>query len=391
MFAKFVAFMSIASLLTMINNRLVDSAVLKLFVYGLMVTYVYWIISSTYKKYPQLYTDRKVVILFVLLTLNIISSPYDPLYPRLIKYAGYLGSFVFGFMAFERGLKFECSKFLLFLLVFVPLILIAVFDNTPHKTLFFTLSNTYSFFGLCCGLFIYTIYNANANIFKWSMLLVFAYIVSSSTLGIVSSLILAVFLINRRNIKLMMLSFVCTILGGICIMYIDIPIFLRIRDVVNLAGTLSWYDWAHLKDANFYNISLQVDALSDRDDNTSFLWRIAHWQFILDAFFENWWYSIPFGLGDGFANKECGNYCHNEYLKFLTENGVLVFSILISWVLKVHKLLQGSQVYYFILAILCYHLTENLIDTFVACVLFYFCLGYWVKRVQYNMLLLKDR
>ena len=163
---------------------------------------------------------------------------------------------------------------------------------------------------------------------------------------------------------------------------VDIPVFLRIRDVVNIATSLSWYDWTHLKDMDFYETSLQFEMQSDRSDNTSFLWRLAHWLRILNGYFENWWYAIPFGLGDNYSYKICGNYCHNEYLKFLTENGVVVFFILISWIKKAHRVLKEKMVYYFILAAFCYHLTENLIDYFVGSVLLYFCIGYWIKRVE---------
>lgn len=385
MFAKFVAIMSIASFLTMMNNRLYDSGFLRLFIYALMAIYVYWIMKFTYKVSPQFYTNKKVVVLFILLIVNILLSPYEPLYPRIIKYMGYLGSFAFGYIVCDRNIKMTCNKTLLLSLFLLPLILVGFFDKTPHKTLFFNLSNTYSFFGLCCVLFVYTIYHDEKNIFKWCLILLMAYVISASTLGIIAAVALAILIIHRRNVKMMTSLVVFCVIATICVMKVDLPVFLRIRDVINIATSLSWSDWTNLKDMNFYEVSLQTDMASDRDDNTSFLWRLAHWQRILDGFFENWWYSIPFGLGDGYAHVKCGNYCHNEFLKFLAENGIFVFGILMSWVKKAHGILQGSQVYYFILAIICYHFTENLIDTFVACVLFYFSLGYWIRRVGNNL------
>lgn len=382
MFAKFVAIMSIASFLSMINNRLYDSESLRLVIYALMSIYVCWIVKITYKARPQFYTNKRVVILFILLTVNILLSPHDPLYPRVIKYIGYLGSFAFGYVICDRKIKMTCNKLLLLSLCLLPLVLVAFFDNTPHKNLFFPLSNTYSFFGLCCALFIYTIYSNNKNMFKWSVILLMAYIVSASTLGIIAAVILAILIIHKNNTKLIFITFIMVVITVICVMKIDLPVFLRIRDVISIATSLSWYDWTHLKDMDFYAVSLQTDMLSDRNDNTSFLWRLAHWQRILDGFLDNWWYSILFGLGDGYANAKCGNFCHNEFLKFFAENGIIVLGILMSWVKIVHRKLQGFRVYYFILAIICYHITENLIDSFVACVLFYFSLGYWIKRVE---------
>lgn len=347
-----------------------------------MVFYVIWVVRFTYNKAPHLYRNRKVVLLVILLSINMIVSPYDPMYPRLIKYLGYIGSFAFGYVLCENDISMKCNKMIMGSLVMLPLIFVGLFDHTAHKELFFPLSNTYSYLGLCCSIFIFTVYNEHKNIFLWSIGLIIAYIISASSLGIVTAVVLAVIIINRKNVKLVVPLCFMAILCVVVIMTIDIPVFLRIRDVANIATSLSLDDWTHLKDMNFYEASLQVDMQSDRVDNTSFLWRFAHWQYILEGFLDNWWYAIPFGLGDCYANRVCGNYCHNEYVKFLAENGVIVFSILFTWILAVNKKLKDTKANYFILSAFCYHLTENLIDTFVACVLLYFCIGYWIKRVE---------
>lgn len=382
MFAKFVKIITVASMLTMLNYRLNENVALKYSIYGLLVYFVVWIIRYTYNIKPGIYNDKKVIILFLFLSLNLLFSPYDPLYPRLIKYLGYLGSFVFGYILCENNIKLKCNKWYLIALVFVPIVCVGLLDHTTHKTLFFQLSNSFSFYGLCASLFVFTIYNNVDNIFKWVILLIIAYIGSASTLGIVVAMALAIVIINRKNIKLMFMTVLLGITTLLCVMYVDLQIFLRIRDVVNLAISLSWDDWANLKDMDLYQVGLGVNMESDRSDNTSFLWRIAHWQKILDGYFENWWYAIPFGLGDGYSLIKCGYNCHNEFLKFFAENGIVVFIIIIGWLKKADFILRDNKVYYFILAIICYHLTENLIDTFVACVMFYFCLGYWIKKAS---------
>lgn len=364
--------------MTMINNRLYDSSLLRILVYVLMFLYVVMVVIYTYKYIPQFYHNKKFLLLMALLTINMLVSPYDPLYPRLIKYLGYAGSVAFGYVLCIKRVPLKCRKMELFFLIALPLTLVGLFDSTPHKTMFFQLSNTYSFLGLCCSLFLYTIYKDRKYILFISIGVLLLYIISASSLGIVTSVLLSVIIINCKNVKLMV---PLCIMGGVCVFLItkvDIPIFLRIRDIVNITYSLSWNDWTHLKDMNFYESSMQFDMQSDRNDNMSFLWRLAHWQFIIDGYLANWWYAIPFGLGDCYSNKICGNYCHNEYLKFLTENGVIVFGIIVSWMLDIINLLKKKKVYYFILAALCYHLTENLIDSFIACVLLYFCIGYWV-------------
>ena len=380
MFARFVAMITAASLLTMLNNRLLESPVLKYGIYGLMTYSVYYVVSYTYKIKPHFYKNDKVIILLLLLSINLLFSPYDPLYPRLIKYFGYIGSFVLGYILCENNIELKCKKWFLFSLVFIPVICVGLFDHTPHKSLFFPLSNVFSFYGLCASLFIFTIFNENKNIFKWTIFIILLYIASASTLGIVVAIAFAILIINRHNFKLMSATLFLCLLVVFCVNYIDLPIFLRIRDVINLAGSLSWYDWTHLKDMDFYQMDIQLDKVSDRSDNSSFLWRLAHWQKIMDGYFEHWWYSIPFGLGDGYSVVKCGNFCHNEFLKFFAENGIIVFYILMQWVKMVEVKLKYDKVYYFILAIICYHLTENLIDAFVPCTMFYFSLGYWYKK-----------
>ena len=54
MFAKFVVMITLASLLTMLNNRLLESSVLKYVIYGLMTYSVYYVVSYTYKIKPLL-------------------------------------------------------------------------------------------------------------------------------------------------------------------------------------------------------------------------------------------------------------------------------------------------------------------------------------------------
>lgn len=382
MFAKFVTILSVASLLTMVNQRLYNSKEIKYCIYGLMLWYVFWIFRYTYRVSPNFYKNKSIVVFYLLLIVNILLSPYDPLYSRIIKSIGYLASFIFGYLVFDRGIKMKCSKIILFSLIIVPVILVGLFDHTPHKTMFFLLSNNYSFLGLCCALFLYTIYNDREESFKWAIMLLLSYIITASTLGVVVAAALSILLIHIRSIRLVLSFLFIFGIAIICVVNIDIPIFLRIRDVFNITTSLTWDEWANLKDMNLYDVSQGTEMQSDRNDNTSAIWRIAHWQRIIDGYIKNWWYAIPIGLGDDYSLKVCGYHCHNEFLKFFSENGIIVFGILISWIKKANRRLHDYKAYYFILAIICYHFTENLIDSFVPCVMFYFSLGYWYKKAD---------
>ena len=72
MFAKFIKITTVASMLTMLNYRLNENVALKYSIYGLLVYFVVCIIRYTYNIKPEIYKDKKVIILF--LSLNLLIS-----------------------------------------------------------------------------------------------------------------------------------------------------------------------------------------------------------------------------------------------------------------------------------------------------------------------------
>ena len=373
--------MCISSVLAMLNNSLIDSPAMKYTVYAILLLFIGWSFNIAYKYHSKFYQGSVAwFLLFVI--ANILISPYDPLYPRIIKFIGYVSCFAIGYIIQERGLSLKYNKFLLYTLILLPVFLVTFFDHTAHKTVFFVLSNTYSYFGLTCALFIMTIKGESKSIYWWSASLLGLYIISCSTLGIVAAIFGSIMMLNYRNVTLLLVSAIFFIIVSLLVVYSNISVFVRIRDVINLTLSLSWYDWTHLKDMDFYEITRNVDMESNRTDNGSFLWRLSYWMKILDYYIDNWYYAIIFGLGDGFVQKKLGLLCHNEYIKILTENGIIVFGIVINWIVKVHEILRKQHVYYLILAAFVYHFTENLIDTFVANALFYFCIGFNCCKYQ---------
>lgn len=375
MINKFLAFICASLILTMLNNSLLDSDSMRYTVYAVLVLFVGWVFLKSYCHQPQFYNGYTALFLF-LITVNLLASPYNPLYPRLIKYFGYISCFAFGFVFRKRNWSIDYNKTLLYIMLLLPLFLVSFLDHTPHKTVFFPMSNVYSYYGLACALFYYVIKKEDSKTFWEALFILSLYIVSCSTLGIVFAIILAVLLINRRNVRLIIVSSVTMFLGVMLVLFSDFSVFARIRDVFTIVNAMTWYDWTHLQEMDFYSFSQGIATESERTDNTSFLWRLAHWMNIMDGFGEQWITAIPFGLGDNYSMEKTHYACHNEYLKVFAENGIIVFSILIYWISSVCKILRKQRVYYFVLAVIIYHFTENLIDMFVANALIYFSIGY---------------
>ena len=367
----------------MLNNSLLDSDSMRSIVYAVLVFFVGWISLISYRYQPYFYYGYTALFLFLII-INLLGSPYNPLYPRLIKYLGYISCFTLGYIFYRKKWSLKCNKVLLYTTLLLPLFLVSFLDHTPHKTVFFPMSNTYSYFGLACALFYYVIKKEEKKAFWESLFILAIYIVSCSTLGIVFAIVVAVLFINRRNLRLIIASSIIMSFGVLFVMFSDFAVFARIRDVFTIMNAMTWHDWTHLQEMDFYSFSQGIRTESNRVDNTSFLWRLAHWMKIMDDFGEHWITALPFGLGDNYSTTKTGYACHNEYLKAFAENGLIVFSILIYWIFSVHKILRKQRAYYFVLAVLIYHFTENLIDSFVANALIYFSIGYLCCKYGYK-------
>ena len=381
MLNKFIACLLFALLLTMLSNRFDNVVILKYFVYGVLVLFSGWIFLTARKYHSNFFYKKSVFFLLLFLVVSTLFSPWTPLYVRLLKYVAYLSCYIIGFSWKESGRTLRLNNGLFALFCLIPVVLVGIFDPTPHKTLFFQMSNVYTYLGLSCAMLYYTVYPYNKSFFvSWGIIAL--YIASCSSLGLAIALALSVVIINRKNIRLIIIGSLFVFLLVLLIMFSNLPVFTRLRDIFILSSSLSMQEWLHLDELNFYQLEQKFVGSSGRTDNASFLWRIAHWMKIVKGYAEFWYVSIPFGMGDCFAYKVAGNYPHNEYLKFMTENGIVVLGILLVWVRKLVIRVNGTKVSYFIFAMLIFHITENLIDFFIANVILYFCLGFHYARYK---------
>lgn len=360
----------------MLDNSLYESPALKYSIYGLLVFLIVWLYKTIKKFHVNIFANKSVMVFMLCMCINFVFSPYVDSYVLLLKYGAYILCFRFGYEVFANNIPMKVNKWMLYAFVLTPLILVSFFDHTAHKTVFFALSNVYSYLGLTLTLLLFVLYEDRKKIFYYSFAILGLYILSCSSLGILVAVALSIFIINRRNTRLMLVSLFLGFIAIFLVLYSDISIFTRVRDVLNITMSLTWDDWKNLQDLDMHSLEIAYGGNSDRTDNTSAIWRLAHWSGLLGEYFENWYYSILFGLGNGYSEVHTGFDPHNEYLRLLIEYGMIVFIIVFKWIRKLCGALYKTKAFYFVLSVLLYHLTENLVDFFIGNAIVYFCVGY---------------
>lgn len=311
----------------------------------------------------------------LVVVLNNLLSPNMPQYSDLLKLAGYFCCFYYGTTLARHYDRLYINRILFFSLVFIPGITVALFDHTMLKNLFFPNPNTFVYTGLLMGMF-YALINYKERYFMHiAWLIVAVYVLISTSLGIVVAILLAYMILNVKLVHLPYLLIV-GITVVLVIIYIDIPLFVRIRDVINVWMSIDANEWKNLQQIDYYELSQRVTIKGERTDVSSSVWRLAHWSNIFSEYIGPIW-TIPFGRGAGFAIFRTGLLPHNDYLMVLTEYGLIIFSLFMKFIFSIYrKMKEERMLLYFILTVFLYHITENLIYTFPPNALLYFILGW---------------
>jgi len=126
------------------------------------------------------------------------------------------------------------------------------------------------------------------------------------------------------------------------------------------------------------------DAFSDKVDygrlapeyggqNLSGVWRIMHWGRIWKRYYSSGPLNWVCGMGIGYSRANFALVPHNDYLRILTEQGLLGFSLYLVFFISLYRKIPPPQRYPTI-AFFVYCISENNLDTFVylALLVFYF-------------------
>lgn len=361
---------------TMLDNFFVNRPLFKILALGsdcLAILYAFYEVGVGYL-YKTI--NPFLLLIYICVALNFIISSNSPRYTLLLKYFGYICFFYFGFKVASKKLLIRANSVLVYGIILIPLLVVLLFDQSPQKNQFFPNSNIFTFWGICMSLLYYITHRQTKKSFIISWTILVLYILVGTSLGIILAvLISSLFLLWKRVNKFHL--FAVSIIIILAIIYIEIPVFVRIRDTFSILESLSWSDYKHIEDINLYQLQV-AHSSSGRGDNASFIWRIIQWKTIFSAYIKDIIH-IPFGLGADWAIANTGKPPHNDFLLILAEYGLVVFSFVIYGLIKIIKRVKINSVIFFILPIIFYHFTENLLDTFPPNIFFYFALGYYYE------------
>ena len=371
------SFLFLATILCTMGYNAYDMLPLQLLSYATeCVLIVYTFIKS--KGNGKRIISMPVVLVSSILIVNYIVSPNEPEYTDLLKFLGYLGCFKYGDSLAVRYEKIKINRFLLFVIIFIPAFLVAFVDTSVMKNMFFRASNGFVYLGVAMGGFYLLIKGCNKESFVKSIIISAFYILICTSLGVVVAAFMVFLLLNLRKSHIPYL-FIGSLALVFAIFYIDIPLFIRMRDVFHVWQYVYESRVGNIKDVDFYEIN-NLDRVGERNDASSSVWRLVQWSKVFSAYISEIW-MIPFGMGAGFSVKLTGLYPHNDYLLILVEYGLVVFTYFFKFVLKVYKRLKNERMLiYFILTMLFYHFTENLLNNFPPSAILYFLIGWSLNK-----------
>lgn len=371
-----IAFFSIVFLFTLLSvmgSYAYDNTPLRLASYTFECILIAYVFIVTLGNYSANINYVVVTIVSLIIIANYAFSQNEPEYTDLLKYLGYLGCYMYGDFLARRYDSLRLNKFILYSIVLIPVVLVAFLDNTELKNFFFRSPNGFVFLGVSIATFYLVVVGKNNRNFLKAVFIALFYVLICTSLGVVVAALLSILILNFSRKYLLYV-----ITGGaifvLVVLYIDIPIFIRIRDVLTVwkyffEGGISFAD------VDFRELN-SLDKGGERADATSSVWRIAHWLKLLHLYVASIW-NIPFGMGAGISVKETGYYPHNCYLQIMIEYGLIVISFFVKFVVTVYSRLKNEgMLIYFILTMLLYHLTENLLSNFPPSALMYFTVGW---------------
>lgn len=372
----FVLVISFFLLIYNSNRLFLHIEAITMIVYLLEIIFILWLLFYALLKTPEAFTNVYVILTFWYVLCSYLLSPYVEDYSYVIKFIGYLCCFVFGAILAKRKMNLFLSKKIFFVATFIPLLIVFLFDRSPGKSMFFSDSNMFTLWGVCCSMLFCLCYKNEKRVLLKSSFITIAYLMIGTSMGIIVSVILSVLLLNKERGSFIKAGIIGAIFLVSILVFVDIPITSRIRNTFDIFTTLSLDDWKHIDDVSLYKLE-QANKVEDggRTDNTSAIWRIQQWIAILIEFSKELPFSFIIGLGANASEFKIG-VPHNEWLRIFANFGFVVFVVFLRLAYMLFKVVKERDVGYFLMSFVLYMLTENIFETFVVCCVFCFVAGY---------------
>lgn len=336
---------------------------------------------------------KQMLPLLIFIILILINAVLNKSTERLInsfKLFQYYIVYLFAYSYFLKNknsslfLRCEKVKRVLKFMVLFPILFVIFFTQNGER--FFPNSNIMCFYGIVIAFFSFLVYEKK----KISCLIMVIFLVLGKTMGPLLAAMISFFVIyfkpKPHNILILLLGIFAFV---ICLLFSDILVFVRLRNVINILMSLSWYDLTHMKAIDYgemSSISSSVNGNSMRSDDTSFLFRIITWSTLIDMFRNSSVLAQTFGMYDVEKNAIMVTAPHNDYLWVLCNYGFPALVCVILFFFKIIRKMMGRFPFLtlFIMSGMVYYFTENLITYYPGNIMFYFLLGCVVAEKQKN-------
>lgn len=198
------------------------------------------------------------------------------------------------------------------------------------------------------------------------------------TLGVFIALMLSIIIvkIRKRNIGTLII-FSMTSLVLVSIM-LNLPVFHRLHNLIEgLKYLYSTGQIQYISQMNYGELS-KIMGSSD----VSFFFRIIHWMELMKIYSSGSLLQVLFGHGVGSSVRETSAALvpHNDYLRYLFECGIFAFTGFLILNLRIAKDIGSTYISVPFVTIIIYFFSENLINNFLAMMLFYFLAGFVIAK-----------
>ena len=215
-----VLFTLCACLFTMLDNATGGGGLFKVVALAMDVLVIAYCFANINSKYFFKHITPACLFVIVMVLINFSLSPHSPRYSLLLKFFGYMTFFIYAKYFCEKGYIFRCNNFLLYTMIFIPLIVVLLFDKSPNKSTYFPNSNMFTYWGISMSLAYLLLKGINNKTKKVAWVILLAYLFVGTSLGILLAVAISALLLNikRVNIFLLISSVVAVLL---CVIYID--------------------------------------------------------------------------------------------------------------------------------------------------------------------------
>ncbi|RJG05832.1 hypothetical protein D3870_07195 [Noviherbaspirillum cavernae] len=217
---------------------------------------------------------------------------------------------------------------------------------------------------------------------RWILLYLVAVSVSFATLGVLVAVVLGIVVVQIRkgNILYLMLSLMLVVVAFLILMSTmpTLPVFERLMSLGE--GLHYLYSSGQIRNLSRMNYGQLSEIMGSSD--ISFFFRITHWAELLEIYSNGSLESMLFGNGVGSSVRmtAAGLVPHNDYLRYLFECGLFAFMGFLLLNLRIIKDAGSTYAAIPCTAIMIYFFSENLINNFLAMMLFYFLAGFVIAR-----------